>query len=215
MKICMTLERQKILPPFKEAVSNSNSAKWVEAMKDELKSMSTNDVWDLAEIPNGVKTVGCKWVYKTKRDSKGNVERFKARLVAKGFTQREAVDYNETFSPVSSKDSFRIVMALVAHFDLELNQMDVKTAFLNGDLREKVYMAQPEGFVVEGKEHMGCQLKKSIYGLKQASRQWYLKFDEVIRKFGFSENKVDNCIYIKFSKSKFTILVLYVDDILL
>ena len=114
--------------------------------------------------------MGCKWVYKTKRDSKGNVERFKARLVAKGFTQREGIDYNETFSPISTKDSFMIIMALVAHYDMELHQMDVKTAFLNGDLHETVYMAQPEGFAMEGKEHLGCRLKKSIYGLKQASR---------------------------------------------
>ena len=106
-------------------------------------------------------------------------------------------------------------MALTAHYDLELHQMDVKTAFLNGDLEENVYMTQPEGFVVEGKEHLGCKLKKSIYGLKQASRQWYLKFDEVIRRFGFKENAVDNCIYVKFKGCKFTILVLYVDNILL
>ena len=93
--------------------------------------------------------------------------------------------------------------------------MDVRTAFLNGDLNENVYMAQPEGFVVEGKEHMGCRLKKSIYGLKQASRQWYLKFDGIIRNFGFKENEVDNCIYIKVKGGKFIILILYVDDILL
>jgi hypothetical protein len=184
-------------------------------MNDELKSMSNNDVWDLVEIPDGAKTVGCKWVYKTKHDSNGNIERFKARLVAKGFSQREGIDYNETFSPVSSKDSFRIIMALTAHYDLELHQMDVKTAFLNGDLEENVYMAQPEGFVMKDNEHLGCRLKKSIYGLKQASRQWYLKFDKVIRNFGFKENEVDNCIYIKFKGGKFTILVLYVDDILL
>ena len=111
------------------------------------------------------------------------------------------IDYNETFeafSPVSSKDSFRIIMVLVAYYDLELHQMDVKTTFLNGDLEENIYMAQPEGFVMKGKEHLGCRLKKSIYGLKQAFRQWYLKFDKVIRNFGFKENKVDNCIYVKF-----------------
>ena len=136
---------------YKEAIKSMNSSKWQVAMEDELKSMASNDVWDLVEVPNGAKRVGCKWVYKTKYDAKGNIERFKARLVAKGFTQREGIDYNDTFSPVSSKDSFRIVMALVAHFDLELHQMDVKTAFLNGDLDEDVYMAQPEGFVVEGK----------------------------------------------------------------
>ena len=111
--------------------------------------MKTNGVWDLETIPKGAKTVGCKWVYKTKHDSKGNIERFKARLVAKGFTQIEGIDYNETLSLVSCKDSFRIIMALVAHYDLELHQMDVKTTFLNGDLEENVYMAQPKGFVVE------------------------------------------------------------------
>ena len=128
--------------------------------------MKTNSVWDLEIIPKGAKTVGCKWVYKTKHDSKGNIERFKARLVAKGFTQREGIDYNETFSLVSCKDSFRIIMALVAHYDLELHYMDVKTAFLNGDLEENVYMAQPKGFVMKGKERIGCCMKKSIYGLK-------------------------------------------------
>ena len=106
-------------------------------------------------------------------------------------------------------------MALVAHFDLELHQMDVKTTFLNGELEENVFMAQPKGFVVSGKEHMGCHLRRSIYGLKQASRQWYIKFDQTIRKFGFEENKEDNCIYAKFRKGKYIFLVLYVDDILL
>jgi hypothetical protein len=137
------------------------------------------------------------------------------RLIAKGFTQREGIDYTETFLPVSKKYSFRIVMMLVAHYNLELHQMDVKTAFLNGALQEKVYMAQPEGFAIEGKEHMRCRLKKSIYGLNQASRQWYLKFDEVIKKFGFVDNQVDNCVCIKIKGSMFIILVLYVDDILL
>jgi hypothetical protein len=121
-------------------------------MEDEMKSMSTNKVWDLEIISKGAKTVGCKWIYQTKYDSQGNVERFKARLVAKGFTQREGIDYNETFSPVSCKDSFRIIMALVAHYDLELHQMDVRTAFLNGDLEENVYMAQPKGFVIKEKK---------------------------------------------------------------
>jgi high-affinity K+ transport system ATPase subunit B len=122
---------------------------------DEMKLMSSNDVWDLVEVPKGAKTVGYKWVYKIKCDSRGNIEKYKARLVAKGYTQIEGVDYNKTFSPVSCKDSFKIIMALVAHFDLELHQMDVKTTFLNGDLEEIVYMKQPRGFVVNGKEHMG------------------------------------------------------------
>ena len=125
---------------FHQAKQSSNSQKWIDAMNDEMKSMKNNDVWDLIELPEGVKPIGCKWIFKTKRDSKGNVERYKARLVAKGFTQKEGIDYKETFSPVSTKDSFRIIMALVAHFDLELHQMDVKTAFLNGDIDETIYM---------------------------------------------------------------------------
>jgi hypothetical protein len=125
---------------YEEAMRSAHSSKWLEAMEDEMKSMSSNDVWDLVEIPKGAKPVGCKWVYKIKRDSRGNIEKYKARLMAKGYTQIEGVDYNETFSPVLCKDSFRIIMALVAHFDLELHQMDVKTTFLNGDLEEDVYM---------------------------------------------------------------------------
>ena len=151
--------------------------------------------------------------FKTKRDADGKVERFKARLVAKGYNQKEGVDYNETFSPVSTKDAFRVLMALVAHFNLELHQMDVKTAFLNGDLSEEIYMLQPEGFVED--ENKICKLKKSIYGLKQASRQWCLKFDKVIANFGFLENKLDECVYMKTSGSNFVFLILYVDDILL
>ena len=106
-------------------------------------------------------------------------------------------------------------MALTTHFNLELHQMDVKTAFLNGDLYEEVYMQQPEGFVVDGKENMVCRLQKSIYGLKQASRQWYLKFHDVVTSLGFEENTVDSCIYLKVSGRKFIFLILYVDDILL
>ncbi|GJU64837.1 retrovirus-related pol polyprotein from transposon TNT 1-94 [Tanacetum coccineum] len=200
---------------YNKAIDSNQSNQWLEAMNDELKSMQINDVWELAELPNGVKPVGCKWVYKTKLDQKGNIERFKAHLVAKGYTQKEGIDYNETFSPVSRKDSLRIVMALVAHYDLELHQMDVKTAFLNGDLHEDVYMTQPEGFIVEGKEHTVCKLKRSIYGLKQASRQWYMKFHEVMSKVQFKKNAVDQCIYLKLSGSKFVILVLYVNDIIL
>ena len=136
-----------------------------------MNSMYMNGVWDLVELPHGCKPVGCKWVFKTKRDSSGKIERYKARLVVKGYSQREGIDFKETFSPVSTKDSFRVIMAIVAHFDLELHQMDVKTAFLNGDLDEDVYMEQPIGFVEVGKEDLVCNLNKSIYGLKQVSRQ--------------------------------------------
>nr|KYP66638.1 Retrovirus-related Pol polyprotein from transposon TNT 1-94 [Cajanus cajan] len=157
------------LVTFSQAMNGDNAEKWLDAMKAELKSMEHNRVWDRVELPEGCKRVGCKWVFKTKCDSHGNLECYKAKLVAKGFTQKDGIDYKETFSPVSKKDSLRIIMALVAHYDLELHQMDVKTVFLNGDLEEDVYMDQPMGFINKGKEHMVCKLKKSIYGLKQAS----------------------------------------------
>ena len=184
-------------------------------MKDEMKSIQDNDLWDLVKLPESVKPIGCKWIFKTKRDSKGNVERYKDRLVAKGFTQKEGIDYKETFSPVSSKDSFRTIMTLVAHYDLELHQIDVKTAFLNGDIEEIMYMVQPEKFVLGDSKSMVCKLKKSIYGLKQAFRQWYYKFHQVITSYGFEANAVDDCVYHKFSGSKYSFLVLYVNDILL
>ena len=106
---------------FRQALESSKSQEWIDAMNEEIKFMKDNDVWDLVPLLEGVKPIGCKWIFKTKRDSKGDVERYKARLVAKGYTKKEGIDYKETFSPVSSKDSFRTIMALVAHFDLELH----------------------------------------------------------------------------------------------
>jgi hypothetical protein len=198
---------------FSQATSGDNSTLWYDAMKEEMESMAKNQVWDLVDLPKGAVAIGCKGVYKTRRDASGNVERYKARLVAKGFTQNEGIDYYETFSQVSKKDSFRIIMALVAHFDQELHQMEVKTALLNGDLEDKVYMKQPEGFDEDSKR--ACKLRKSIYGLKHASCQWYIKFHKVITSFRFIENLVDQCIYLKVSGSKVIFLVLYVDGILL
>ena len=135
--------------------------------------------------------------------------------MAKGFTQREGIHYAKTFSPVSRNDSFRVIMALVAHFDLKLHQMDVNTTFLNSELGEEVYMKQPEGFSSSVGDYLVCKLNKSIYGLKQASCQWYLKFHKFITSFGFEENVMNHCIYQKVSESKTCFLVLYVDDILL
>nr|CAN67941.1 hypothetical protein VITISV_033155 [Vitis vinifera] len=203
------------LTTYCEALSSDKANEWLIAMRDEMQSMSDNDVWELVDLPKGYKPIGCKWVFKTKRDNKGNVERYKARLVAKGYTQRKDIDFTETFSPVSTKDSFRLVMALVAHFELELHQTDVKTTFLNDDLSEEVYMSQPEGFKENGKENMVCRLKRSIYGIKQASRQWYLKFDKIVMSFGFIENKFDQCVYMKVNGSKYIFMVLYINDILL
>ena len=125
---------------FSQTLSCKEYDLWYNAMNDELDSMKSNEVWDLVELPQGAKAISCKWVYKTKRDSLGNIERYKTRLAAKGFTQKEGIDYTETSSLVSKKDSLRIILALVAQFDLDLQQMDMKMALLNDDLEEKVYM---------------------------------------------------------------------------
>ncbi|CAL5374326.1 unnamed protein product [Camellia sinensis] len=200
---------------LKEALSSPASKEWSTAMEEEIESMKKNHVWDLVDLPLGRKTIGNKWVLKIKRKADGSIERYKARLVAKGYTQREGVDYEETFSPVVRFASIRLILAIVAQLDLEPYQMDVKTAFLNGELDEEIYMDQPEGFVAVGQERKVCKLQRSIYGLKQSSRQWNLRFHRAIVSNGFTMIDEDHCVYVKRSKDIFLILSLYVDDILL
>ena len=200
---------------FREAMMSPDSDKWLEAMKSEMQSMDDNQVWNLVDLPNGVKTIECKWIFKKKIDMDGNVYIHKARLVAKGFKQIHGIDYDETFSPVAMLKSIRIILAIAAYFDYEIWQMDVKTAFLNGNLNEDVYMTQPEGFINPNNARKVCKLRKSIYGLKQASRSWNIRFDEVVKGFGFIKNEEEPCVYKKTSGSALVFLVLYVDDILL
>ena len=139
--------------------------------------MYSNQVWDLVKAPKGIKPVGCKWVYKRKREIDGKFETFKVRLVAKGYTQKEGIDYEETFSSIAMLKFIIILLSMAAHYDYKIWQMDVKTAFLNGNLDEEIYMMQPEGFIAKNQEHMVCKLKRSIYGLKQAFRSWNIRFD--------------------------------------
>jgi hypothetical protein len=200
---------------YQEAINGPDSEKWLEAMKSEIQSMYDNQVWNLIEPSDGLKTIGCKWVFKKKTDMDGNVHTYKARLVAKGFRQTHGIDYDETFSPVAMIKSIRILLAIAAYYDYEIWQMDVKTAFLNGNLLEDVYMTQPEGFVDPENSGKVCKLQRSIYGLKQASRSWNLRFDESVKEFGFIKNEDEPCVYQKVSGSAIVFLVLYVDDILL
>ncbi|KAK8586239.1 hypothetical protein V6N13_130760 [Hibiscus sabdariffa] len=200
---------------YQEAVASPDSEKWLEAMRSEMDSMSENQVWTLVEPPEGIKPIGCKWVFKKKTDMDGNVQTYKGRLVAKGFRQIHGIDYDETFSPVAMIKSIRILLAVAAFHDYEIWQMDVKTAFLNGKLEEDVYMTQPEGFVTPENARKVCKLQRSIYGLKQASRSWNLRFNEAIQEFGFIRNEDEPCVYKKFSGSIVSFLVLYVDDILI
>ena len=156
-------------------------------MNKEMESLYKNDVWELVELPKDRKAVGSKWVFKLKTDSNGSVERHKARLVAQGFAQKHGLDYDETFSPVIRFESLQTVIALAVQNDLKLNQMDVTTAFLNGELDEEVYTHQPEGYVTEGQEHLVCKQKqknlwfKTIATLLQFCTRWPTKGHGVCR----------------------------------
>ncbi|GJT83179.1 retrotransposon protein, putative, ty1-copia subclass [Tanacetum coccineum] len=191
------------------------SDKWIDAMNAEMQSMIDNMVWVLVDLPPNCKTVGSKWLFKIKTDMDGNVHTYKARLVAKGYTQLYGVDYEETFSPVADIRAIRILISIAAFYDYEIWQMDVKTAFLNGHLDEDIYMVQPEGFVDPKHPRKVCKLQRSIYGLKQASRSWNKRFDEEIKRFGFTQNLDEPCVYQKASGSNVTFLILYVDDIII
>ena len=200
---------------FKEAAKRSDAHLWMQAAKDEIDSIQAADTWTLVPLPDGRVPIGCKWTFKIKHHADGSVDRYKARLCAKGYSQQQGIDYTETFAPVAKFSSIRSLLALAAHYDLEVHQMDVKTAFLNGDLEEDIYMVQPEGFVVKGKEAWMCKLNKSLYGLKQASRAWYQKMDQALQNLEFIRLYADPCINVLRTSELVIFLSLYVDDLLL
>ena len=146
-------------------------------MQDEMDSLHENHTYELMELPKGKREHRNKWVYKLKLGDAGNPPRYKARIVVKGFQQKQVVHFDEIFAPVVKLRSIRTVLNIATSIDLEVESLDVKTTFLHCDLKEKIYMQQPEGFVKNWKENLVCRLKKSLYGLKQAPRQWYRKFD--------------------------------------
>ncbi|GJX16474.1 zinc finger, CCHC-type containing protein [Tanacetum coccineum] len=201
---------------YNEAMQSRDSAFWKEAIDDEIGSIMENNTWVLSDLPPGCKPLGCKWIFKRKMKVDGTIDKFKARLVIQGFRQKEGIDYFDTYAPVARITTIRLLLALAAIHNLVIHQMDVKTAFLNGELEEEVYMKQPEGFVMPGNEHKVCKLVKSLYGLKQAPKQWHQKFDEVVLSSGFLLNQSDKCVYSKFDGSgKGFIICLYVDDMLI
>ena len=139
-------------------------------MNSEIQSMYTNQVWNLVELPQGIVPIGNKWIFNRKIGADGQINTFKVRLVAKGYSQRQGINYDETFSPVAMIKSIRILLNIAAYYDYEIWQMDVKTTFLNDNLQEDVYMIQHEGFISSQHPNKVCKLQRSIYGLKQASR---------------------------------------------
>eukprot|EP00253_Pinus_taeda_P008546 PITA_08546 len=187
---------------------------WEAAMNEEYHSLLANGTWDLVPLPKGRKLVRCKWVYRTKYGPDRKVDKHKARLVAKGFSQVEGIDYTDTFSPVAKMNSIRLVLSFAASLKWEVHQMDVKSAFLHGDLHEEIYMEQPIGFIQTDSSFV-CRLKKSLYGLKQAPRAWYAKMDSFLLESGFSRCYSDNTVYTKKVGNSLIILVFYVDDLIL
>ena len=187
----------------------------MKVMESEINLLNTNEVWDLAELPCGRKAIGSKWVFKRKYDSGGNMKQHKVRLVAQGFLQKHGVDYDETFCPVVRFESVRTVIALAAKHDLKLHQLDITTAFLNGELNEDIYMKQLEGFEVKGKEHFVCKLNRSLYGLKQSPRCWNEALNSQLKKMHFKQLENDPYIYTLTSGGEIFIAAVYVDDIIL
>ncbi|CCM06583.1 uncharacterized protein FIBRA_08861 [Fibroporia radiculosa] len=195
-----------------QAMRSPNAGKWKKACEEELEAMRKNKTWELVNRPAGRNVVKNKWVFKHKADG-----RCRSRLVAKGFTQVEGIDYNETFSPVARYESIRFLFAMAAQEDWDIHSMDVKTAFLNGELDEEIYMEQPEGFTSLGQEDKVCRLKKAIYGLKQVSRTWNLKIHRTLVKLGFTRTYSDTGVYVyrRQKGDSITVIILYVDDVTL
>lgn len=150
-------------------------------MDEEHEALLRNCTWDLVDLPAGKKAIGCKWLFKTKVDEKGNVVRYKARIVAQGFTQKYGVDYDEVFAPVAKQVTFRSLLTIASQRKMFVKHVDVKTAYLNGKLEETIYMRQPEGYVT-GSERKVCRLRRSLYGLKQSARVWNWTIDSVFKK---------------------------------
>ncbi|HVX00915.1 MAG TPA: reverse transcriptase domain-containing protein, partial [Candidatus Babeliaceae bacterium] len=195
------------------ALNSPYATYWQAAMDAEMASIHSHGTYSVTARPSGVNVVGCRWVFALKVQD-GFVKRFKARLVARGFSQQFGVDYEETYSPVLKYKTLRILLALVAARDLTLELMDVQTAYLNAELKEVVYMQQPEGYEQGSPREYVCRLLRAIYGLKQAGREWNTHINSFILSIGFIRLSTDTCVYVKRSRSgRIMILSTYVDDI--
>ena len=188
---------------------------WKQAMQEEMDALHSQGTWTLVSFPSHKNLVGCKWIFKLKKNADGSVARHKARLVAQGFSQEPGLDYGETFSPVVKPTTVRIVLALAAQFGWVLRQLDIKNAFLHGILQEEVFMAQPPGFVDVTSPDLVCKLHKSLYGLKQAPRAWNDRFTSFLPSLGFKHTYSDSSLFVKSLAAGVIVLLVYVDDIII
>lgn len=199
----------------KEALVSEEAQMWRKAMDEEYAALQKNETYEISELPKGRRAIGCKWVFKVKLNADGSVDKYKARLVAKGYSQKEGIDYSETFAPVVKYVTIRCLLAISAVMDYEIQQMDVKAAFLNGDLEEEIYMQQPEGYVLMDDQQKVWRLRKALYGLKQAPRSWYNKLDQCLDELGLCRAQADQSVYVKRCNGDVLIIAIYVDDMLL
>ncbi|KAK9870289.1 hypothetical protein WA026_006376 [Henosepilachna vigintioctopunctata] len=197
---------------YEEAITCPDKDNWKSAIESELKSHEDNKTWTITDR-TGKKPITCKWVFCLKKNKKGEIERYKARLCARGFAQVKDIDYKETFSPTTRYDSIRILLSIAAREDYGMEQFDVKTAFLYGELTEEIYMEVPEGIKVDSSKVV--KLNKSLYGLKQSSRCWNKKFSSFLVSYGFKVCSADNCVFVGYFNSFKVVLIIYVDDGLL
>ena len=186
--------------------------RWLKAAQDEIQSLIENGTFELVLLPPGHKAIGSRWVFRVKRNADGSIERYKGRLVAKGFSQRPGFEYNETFAPTPKWASIRAILALSALEDLELESVDISSAYLNGDLKEEVYMRQPEGFEEKTPQWV-WHLRKALYGLKQAGRCWHKKLDEVLNQLGFERLTCEHSVWVYLRNGVRLIIPVFVDDI--
>ena len=199
----------------KDAMTLPQWPQWLAAMEEEMRRIDELGTWELVLMPAEGNVVGCKWVYKVKRDQKGEVSRYKARLVAQGFTQVPGVDYVDTFAPVAKFSTLRILLALAASYDWEIHQMDVKNAYLNGKLTETIYMKQPPNFVDPEKPKHVCRLARGLYGLRQSGRVWYQTLARAFKDLGFDVCAVDHAVFVLREPGGKVIVAALTDDLLM
>ena len=220
---------EKLSPSYKAFVSKLNSIEtpktvqealrndnWRKAMMEEMSALIKNNTWEVVGLPIGKRKVGCKWVFPTKFRADGTLERYKARLVAKGYTQTHVIDYHESFAPVVKMNTIRILLSLATNLDWSLQQLDVKNAFLHGDIEEEVYMEVPMGLEEKFEQGKVCKLKKALYGLKQSPRAWFGRFTKTMNSMGYNQSQGDHTLFFKQTEmNKVIALIVYVDDIAL